>query len=330
MTELSDYLDQIAGILAGLAVLFIAGGLAMRVERARWERRLSSFLNGQTTLEQEGAAAVPRSPQPPSRQRRLLDSVRLGATPLELQQAGLTLTPRKFLGIQLLTVVAGLWIGRLAAVRSGWEGWWLWAAIALGLVVGLWLPRAVMRFLRHRRLGRFERQFSIAIDSIANALESGLSLPQSIELMGRDMPPPLGLEFSRVSRDMGLGLSLGEALDGMLARVPLTDVEIFVTAVHIQYRTGGNLSQILRTIAHTVRERLRIRGHIRVLTAQARLSSYIVTGLPFFMAFMIRWLNPAYFQGLLEAGAMRIALIAAVIFVGLGFYILRRIANIEV
>jgi tight adherence protein B len=116
----------------------------------------------------------------------------------------------------------------------------------------------------------------------------------------------------------------------MLARVPLTDVEIFVTAVHIQYRTGGNLSQILRTIAHTVRERLRIRGHIKVLTAQARLSSYVVTALPFVMALVIRWVNPTYFQRLLEPGTMRYAVIGAVVSVGLGYYVLRRIADIEV
>jgi tight adherence protein B len=302
----------------------------MRVERARWEARLRSFLGEQGTMTDKGTASVPRPPPARIRKWRVLQSVRLGARPHELQQAGLTLSPRRFLGIQVLSGVAGLWIGRLAAGRLGWESWWLWAGLIGGVIVGLWVPRAVLRFLRHRRLGRFEQQFALAIESIANALESGLSLPQTLELMGRDMPSPLGVEFTRMTREMGLGLSLGEALDGMLVRVPLVDVELFVTAVHIQYRTGGNLSQILRTIAHTVRERLRIRGLIQVLTAQQRLSSYLVSLLPFVMAVVIRWLNPAYFVQLLEPGAMRLAVMIGIVAVVAGFLVLRRIADIEV
>jgi tight adherence protein B len=325
-----DQSDQIAGILAGLAVLLLTGGLVLGLERARWERRLSVFLGGPTGSVVQVPTVQPGAPTRTSSTQRVPYLLRLGASGLELQQAGISLTPRKFLAIQLLTIVLATLIARVFAVRTDTEGVWLWMAMLGGALVGLALPRQVLKFIRNRRFGKFERQFSIAIESIANALEAGLSLPHSIELMGRDMPAPLGVEFTRVGREMAFGLSLSEALDGMFARVPLTDVEIFVTAVHIQYRTGGNLSQILRTIAHTVRERLRIRGHIRTLTAQARLSSYVVSGLPFAMALLLRLINPTYFQGLLEPGAIRIAMITVIIGIGVGFYIMQRIADIEV
>jgi tight adherence protein B len=110
----------------------------------------------------------------------------------------------------------------------------------------------------------------------------------------------------------------------------LSDVEIFVTAIDIQYRTGGNLSTILRTIAHTVRERLRIRGEIRVMTTQQRISAWILSALPLVIFLAMKFMNPNYADKVLQPGVMRWLVLGAALSVSGGFYILNRIANIEV
>ena len=188
----------------------------------------------------------------------------------------------------------------------------------------------MVRFKRARRLSKFEQRFPNAVDTIANALEAGLSLPQALESIGREMPPPTGVEFSRVVRELDMGRPLSEALHGLLERVPSVDVDIFTTAIEIQYKIGGNLSTILQTISHTVRERLRIRGEVSVLTAQQRASSWIVTGAPIAIAVVISLLNPEYMGRLFEPGIGRVLLGYAIVSVAVGFYVLQRIADIEV
>jgi tight adherence protein B len=127
-----------------------------------------------------------------------------------------------------------------------------------------------------------------------------------------------------------MGLPLGEALDGLAQRAPLRDVEIFVAAVHIQYRTGGALSDVLRTLARTVRERVNLRGEVRSITSQQRLSAYLISALPILIALVMKFVSPAYFDRLLEPGFIRILLVGAVAGVVAGFYFMMRIADIEV
>ena len=328
---MSDQFDQLLGVFGGLAVLLATTGLALRLDRAAFERRLwSAFAIMQPRRPTSGAR--PNSARPTRQAIRLafLRWLRPGADPEELSRVGLSLTPRRFLAFQLAAGLLGAAVGRLAAGRFDFEGSGLPAAVALGGILGFALPRIVMGLLYRRRLGRFERQFPLAVDSVANALEAGLSLPQGLELVGRDMPAPVGVEFGRVFRELGMGLSLSEALAGLARRMPLSDVEIFVTAIDIQYRTGGNLSTILRTIAHTVRERLRIRGEIRVMTTQQRISAWILSALPLVIFMAMKFMNANYADKVLQPGVMRWLVLGAILSVCSGFYVLNRIANIEV
>jgi len=311
-------LDQLLGVMGGLAVLLLSAGLALTTERARLQSRLLAFLG-----DRRPPMAIPRAGVPAS-------ATSFSGLRYQLMQSGLPLSLRKFLAIQLVTGLAGLGLARLVAQRFALEGIWLAAAFAAGALAGAWLPRLVLRHLRERRLSRFERQFPAAVDAIANALEAGLSLPQSLEMVAADMPKPLADDFREVCREMGLGLPLGEALGGLVERAPLSDIEIFVAAVNIQYRTGGNLSQILRGIAHTVRERLRIKGEIKMLTAQQRLSGYIVSALPLLIVLVLSVVSPSYFARLLEPGAMRMMLIMGGVSLAIGFYVVLRIAAVEV
>jgi tight adherence protein B len=144
------------------------------------------------------------------------------------------------------------------------------------------------------------------------------------------MPPPISVEFRRVLREAELGLSFPDSLAGLVQRTPSADLVIFTSAVAIQQRVGGDLAQIFRVISHTIRERLRIRGETRVLTAQARYSAYIVGALPVFL-FVFLWVtNYQYLSGLFQPGLPRMLLLAGLAGIALGFYSMQKIAAIEV
>jgi tight adherence protein B len=247
-----------------------------------------------------------------------------------LSQAGVAVTPARFAWFQVGACLVGVVAGRVIGLRFGLDGVSQLLLVVLAGAVGLALPHVVLRFRQQGRLKQFERQFASALDSMANSLEVGLSLPQALEMLSRDMPAPLGPEFGQVIREMGMGLGFGEALDGLAERVPLQDVQIFATAVHIQHRTGGHLSAVLRTIAATVRERVNLRGEIRTLTSQQRLSAYLVGALPICLALVLKFVSPAYFAHLLEPGTMRILLVSASVGIVAGFHFMLRIADIEV
>jgi len=188
----------------------------------------------------------------------------------------------------------------------------------------------VLKQLEHRRVRKFESQLAQAVDIMTGALQAGTSLPQSFELVAREMPSPIGVEFGRLLQEAALAVPLDQALNNMLERVPSADLEMLVSAINIQYRVGGNLSHILKTIAHTIRERVRIRGEINTLTAQARLSSYIISGMPFAVVGALMIISPSYIMKLFDPGITRVMLIGGLMGIVSGYYVMKRIAAIEV
>ncbi len=152
---------------------------------------------------------------------------------------------------------------------------------------------------------------------------------QSLELVSKEAPDPIGIEFRRVVREVGLGISPQEALQNLYTRMPSDDLDLLITAINIQYEVGGNLAQILDTISHTIRERVRIKGDISVLTTQGRVSGYLVTSLPFFIGIVVTLINPGYMNSLWIFPWI-IMPICGFVMVVAGFLIIRKIVNIEV
>ena len=142
------------------------------------------------------------------------------------------------------------------------------------------LPRFWLNRRKSGRLNAFNKQLPDTITLIANALRAGSSFLQAIELVVRESRPPISTEFGRVIREVNLGLPFEQALENMVRRVRSDDLELMATAISIQHQVGGNLAEILDSIAYTIRERVRIKGEIRTLTAQQRLSGYVVGFLP--------------------------------------------------
>jgi tight adherence protein B len=197
--------------------------------------------------------------------------------------------------------------------------------------IGLAAPPMVLRFRERRRSRRFGDQLGDVLILLSNGLKAGYSFPQAMATIARSADAPISEEFSRANREVQLGISTDEALTHMVSRIRSDDLDLVVTAVQIQRVVGGNLAEILDTIAFTIRERVRIKGEIRTLTAQARASSYIITGLPIALALFLQAIDPRYIAPLLSfKGPGPFILMGCAASISIAFYAMMRIANIEV
>ncbi len=200
----------------------------------------------------------------------------------------------------------------------------------IGVVLGYFLPRFWVGRRIGGRLGAFNKQLPDTITLVSNSLRAGSSFLQSIELVSRETPPPMGEEMGRVVREVNLGLAMEEALHNMVRRINSEDLDLMVTAISIQQQVGGNLAEILDTIAFTIRERVRIKGEVATLTAQGRYSGYLVAFLPIAIAFMINLISPAFMAPLFSNPIGQGLLVAGVIMMSIGFFAIQKITDIKV
>lgn len=205
-----------------------------------------------------------------------------------------------------------------------------WALAPVTGMIGFFIPRFFLNHQKRQRVKKIVSQLMDAINLVSNALKSGYSFGQGMELVTKEMPPPIADEFNQVLIEMNMGGSAEEALNNLVKRVPSVDIDLMVTAFIIQRQVGGNLAEVLDNIAHTIRERIRILGEVRARTSQARLSGYIVGGMPFFLMGAISIINPAYLREMLASPLGTMMLGAALTMELIGFLIIRRVVAIEV
>ncbi len=177
------------------------------------------------------------------------------------------------------------------------DNWQLGAII--GAIAGAQVPRIYANTVAKNRLRAFDEQLSDTLNLWVNALRSGFSVLQAIEAIARELPPPVSQEFDRLLQETRLGIDMEESLDNVLRRMPSEDFDLVVTAVKVQREVGGNLAEILEVISHTIRERVRIKGEIRTLTAQGRASGWVITFLPIGLGVALLWINPDYINEIL-------------------------------
>ncbi len=200
----------------------------------------------------------------------------------------------------------------------------------VGGVAGYFAPRVWVGRRIAARLGAFNRQLPDTISLLSNSLRAGSSFLQSAELVSRESQPPISTEFGRVVREVNLGLSMEEAMANMVRRIRSDDLDLMVTAINIHQQVGGNLAEILDTIAFTIRERVRIKGDINTLTAQGRYSGYLVAFLPIGIMLALSAINPAFMAPLFEETIGRILLGTGAVMMVIGFFIIQKITSIEV
>lgn len=191
-------------------------------------------------------------------------------------------------------------------------------------------PILFLRMKRTRRTRAFESQFPDALQFIARAMRAGHAFSVSLEMLHKEYAEPLGGEFRRAFEEQNLGLPIDTALEKLGQRMPLMDVQFFVAAVVLQKRTGGNLAEILENLAGLIRERFKLRGQIRSISAHGRLSSLTLTAIPIVVGCMMWFVNRAHMMFFVEEEMGRIMAGAAVAFMVIGYLIMQRIVNIEV
>jgi tight adherence protein B len=253
----------------------------------------------------------------------------------ELARADLVLKPTEFLAIRVGAIIGiPLVMIALSPFIALFNNPLLWV---VGVGVGFWLPRFWLNRRKGKRLKAFNDSLADTITLLANALRAGSSFLQSIEMVVRETQPPISTEFGRVIREVNLGLPLDQALANMTRRVKSEDLELMTTAIAIHHTVGGNLAEILDSIAFTIRERVRIKGEIRTLTAQQRMSGYVVGFLPIGLVGILTLIAPTFMEPMLRKPPELFGLPAGVIILAIGgfmmfmgFIFIRRIIDIEV
>jgi tight adherence protein B len=238
-----------------------------------------------------------------------------------LDRAQIRMTPAEFLTLAFTILVVAMAVGLLI------KG--IWGLLALG-ILGAIAPWFYIRRRTIKRRKAFLEQLADMAQMMANSMKAGFSIMQAFELVATDGPVPASEEFERVVTEVKLGLPIEVALDHLSARIPSEDLELMVVAINVQRQIGGNLAEILMVISTTIRGRVRFQRDVRTLTAQARYSSYIITGLPIAVAIVITLLDGPYESMLYKTMLGNIMVGAALVMLALGFFFLNRIADIEV
>ncbi|MGH7722948.1 MAG: type II secretion system F family protein [Candidatus Dormibacteria bacterium] len=240
----------------------------------------------------------------------------------DLQKADLKLKSSEWV---LAVAGSGVALGALLTMRFGTP-----LMLLIGPLAAWMISSVFLRIRQGRRSRAFNNQLGDTITLLSNALKAGYSFAQALASVGRNASPPICEEFLRATREIALGISVDDALNHMVQRNKSEDFDLLVTAVQIQRVVGGNLAEILDTIAYTIRERVRIQGEIRTLTAQARISGIIITLLPFALAFFLELISPSYFGPMLSENLGHILLGVGIFSIVIGAVAIQKIVKIEV
>jgi tight adherence protein B len=337
-------LGLVVGFFVFAGIVLVVLGLAGSGRSGGMSARLERYASGKTEMTAQAQANQPA----PGLQDLLAQSVALARLNRVVEQrdfganlardiarADLKLKPGEFMAlwagsavaVPMLFIMLGLVFKPLATAPG----------ILLGVIVGLYLPKMWLGRRRASRLNAFNKQLPDTITLIANALRAGSSFLQAIEMVVREAQPPVNVEFGRVVREVNLGLAFDVALENMVRRVRSDDLELMATAITIQHQVGGNLAEILDSIAFTIRERVRIKGEIRTLTAQQRMSGYVVGFMPIILMGLLMVMAPSFMKPMFQNPPEFLGLPAGLVILGvggvfmfIGFMFIRRIVAIEV
>lgn len=315
-------------------VLYIGGGLAVILlivgviesagsERALVEQRLGRYLDGDKTAAEKEAD---RSLVTDWVNKRVEKSSFGDRIARELARADLKLKVAEYFALYVIAIFLG-------ALIFGFLGSWHPVSFLIGAVLGAFAPRFYVKRQQRQRLNKFNDQLGDMLNLMVNGLRAGYSTMQAMEAISKELPSPISDEFRRVVQEMQLGVPMETALDNLLRRIPSDDLDFVVTAINVQREVGGNLSEILDSISFTIRERVRIKGEIRVMTAQVRASGTLLSIIPMALGLILWFMNPDYLLSFFDGpsplcGWAAIGLI--IIMIATGYFVMMKIADIEV
>ena len=328
--------------LGAIALLLLVVGIVVTVrsERSLVEERLGRYLEDEPTgiVEHEEGEKTSFLTDWIS---TLVEGTSFGdKISKELARADLKFRPGEYVATQIIAafvtaivafVISG---GPEAFSGSGEAGKIIPVIFAIGGAIGgSRIPQLLVKRAQSRRLRKFSDQLPDMLNLMVNGLRAGFSTMQAMEAVSKELPAPICDEFRRVVQEMQLGIPMEKALDNLLRRIPSEDLDLVVTAVNVQREVGGNLAEILETISHTIRERIRIKGEIRALTAQVVYSGSFLAILPVILSLILFAVNRPYMMQFFnpETRACGIPmLVCGGIMIIIGYVVMRKIADIEV
>ncbi|MGJ3238490.1 MAG: type II secretion system F family protein [Anaerolineae bacterium] len=243
----------------------------------------------------------------------------------KLIRADLKLTVAEFAGAHVASAVGGFLLGFIFLAGGDVVFSSLFAA------VGFFVPRFYVNRRVNQRLYAFEGQLADTLGLWVNALRSGYSVLQAMEAIAQDAPEPTKTEFERIVREVQLGIDMADALQHLLDRIESEDLDLVVTAVNIQREVGGNLAEILEVISGTIRERIKLKGEIRVLTSQGRITGYVISGLPILLAAFLNFASPGYMGAMFTNRLCGWPLVGlGLALIGIGSAVIQKIIDIDI
>jgi tight adherence protein B len=319
---MDPYLIIIIGGIAIIILLIIGIVVSVNSERSLVEQRLNQYLESDTAQADREIQRAVLTEWVSKRVEKTSMGERIAR---DLARADIKFKVGEYFALIFFSVVVGGLVTWLLGNRH-------WLSLLLGIIGGFLAPRLYIRRLQRQRLNKFNDQLSDMLNLMVNGLRAGYSTMQAMEAVSKELPAPISEEFRRVVQEMQIGIPLETALDNLLRRIPSDDLDFVITAINVQREVGGNLSEILDTISFTIRERVRIKGEVRTLTAQVRTSGTVLSFIPFGLTLILWFLNPEYLMSFNQAGTFCTAIVACVVIglVGSGYFVMMRIADIEV
>jgi tight adherence protein B len=313
----------IVGGIVIIVLLIIGLVVSINSERSMVEQRLNQYLEGSETREEE--RQMQRAVLTDWVSRRVEKTSFGDRVARDLARADLKIKVGEYFALIFIAMLAGGAVAWLVGNRHP-------VSFVIGMVLGFVAPRLYVSRQQRVRLNKFNDQLSDMLNLMVNGLRAGYSTMQAMEAVSKELPSPISDEFRRVVQEMQIGITIETALDNLLRRIPSPDLDFVVTAINVQREVGGNLSEILDTISFTIRERVRIKGEIRSLTAQVRTSGTVLSLIPFGLTLILWFLNPEYLMSFSDAGTYCAAIVGCVVIglVGSGYFVMMRIADIEV
>ena len=289
-------------------------------------RRLEGLMSGTSVVESVGAAAALREN---NEGRGIFTNITSGAVgeklAAQLERADLTISPGEYIGSRFILAAIGL------AVPLFFPGGVPGFVIAIpATLIGYNLPKFYLSHRRKSRIAKLNEQLPETLMIISNALKAGFGLVQALSNAADNLQHPISTELGRTIHEMNIGSSAEEAMLALSERSSSYDLDIVITAILVQRTVGGNLGEILDTVAETMRERVRIRGEIQTLTAQQKLTGLVIGGLPIGVGLLFQVMQPGYIGPLFTTLTGQALLVAAVVMEVIGMLIIQRILNIEV
>ena len=324
-----NYLYYITGILVFLAVVLLIEGMyltwnsAKGPEAERVARRLRMMsAGGHAGGENHSLIKQRLLSETPALQRLLLQVPRVSSIDRLLEQSGLVWTVGDLITLSLIAPVltggACIWLGLPLAL--------VLALVALAAAV----PTLAVMNAKSRRLERVDQQLPDALDLIGRAVRAGHAFPTAMKMVGDEMSAPIADEFRTTFDEVNFGISMNDALMNLATRVPSTDLRYFVIAVLIQRETGGNLAELLDNISKIIRERIKLIGQIRVLSAEGKMSAWVLGLLPFGAGLMIQMTTPGFLMVLFTDPMGRKMVVTCLVMMVLGVLAMRKIIKIRV